>query len=165
MPLTMRRRTCGASGEARGGGGLGEETMAVNGRHLFAKVEKQVSELKERIARQREVIKRAKQKGHPTAAAETIQHTLHQSLAPSRNAASKSLRGWKRSGRPKGIEGKAQFEISVDGKPRSYRDRRAVALEAAEHLKRRHPNSEVTVRDLASGEATAVTYKAEEPAR
>jgi len=23
MPLTMRRRTCGASGEARGGGGLG----------------------------------------------------------------------------------------------------------------------------------------------
>jgi hypothetical protein len=44
----MRRRTCGASGEARGGGGLGEETMAVNGRHLFAKVDKQVSELKER---------------------------------------------------------------------------------------------------------------------
>jgi len=32
------------------------------------------------IARQREVIKRAKLRGHSTAAAETIQHTLHQSL-------------------------------------------------------------------------------------
>jgi hypothetical protein len=30
----------------------------------------------------------------------------------------------------------AQFEISVDGKLRSYRDRKAVAIEAAEHLKR-----------------------------
>jgi hypothetical protein len=31
-----------------------------------------------------------------------------------------------------------QFEISIsiDGKPRSYRDRKAVAIEAAEHLKR-----------------------------
>ena len=54
--------------------------MAVNGRDLFAKVDKQVSALKERIALQREVIKRAKLRGHSTAAAETIQHTLHQSL-------------------------------------------------------------------------------------
>ena len=54
--------------------------MAVNGRELFAKVDKQVSTLKERIARQREVIKRTKLRGHSTAAAETIQHTLHQSL-------------------------------------------------------------------------------------
>jgi hypothetical protein len=54
--------------------------MAVNGRDLFAKVDGQVSVLKERIARQREAINRAKLRGHPTAAAETIQHTLHQSL-------------------------------------------------------------------------------------
>ena len=33
----------------------------------------------------------------------------------------------------------AQFEISIDGKPRSYRDRKAVAIEAAEHLKWKHP--------------------------
>jgi hypothetical protein len=33
----------------------------------------------------------------------------------------------------------AQFEISVDGKPRSYRDCKAVAIEAAEHFKRKHP--------------------------
>ena len=55
----------------------------------------------------------------------------------------------------------AQFEISVDGKPRSYRDRRAVAIEAAERLKRKHPNSEVVGTDLASGKATAVAYKSE----
>ena len=31
----------------------------------------------------------------------------------------------------------AQFEISVDGKSRSHRDRRENAMEAAEHLKRK----------------------------
>jgi hypothetical protein len=54
--------------------------MAMNDRDLFAKTDQQVSALKERIARQHEVIKRAKLRGHPTAAAETIQHTLHRSL-------------------------------------------------------------------------------------
>jgi hypothetical protein len=34
-----------------------------------------------------------------------------------------------------------QFEISVDGKPRSYRDRKAVAIEAAEYLKWKYPHS------------------------
>ena len=55
----------------------------------------------------------------------------------------------------------AQFEISVDGKPRSYRDRKAVAIEAAEYLKWKYPHSEVVVKDLASGKVTAVTYKSE----
>jgi tRNA A-37 threonylcarbamoyl transferase component Bud32 len=54
--------------------------MTMNGRDLFGKVDRQVSALKERIARQLEVIKQAKLRGHSTAAAETIQHTLHQSL-------------------------------------------------------------------------------------
>jgi hypothetical protein len=35
----------------------------------------------------------------------------------------------------------------------------AVAIEAAEHLKRKHPNADVMVKDLRSGEATAVAYK------
>jgi hypothetical protein len=35
----------------------------------------------------------------------------------------------------------AQFEISVDGKPRSYRDRKAVAIEAAEYLKWKNPHT------------------------
>jgi hypothetical protein len=54
--------------------------MAMNGCDPFAKADQQVSELKKRIARQREAIKQAKLRGHSTAAAETIQHTLHQSL-------------------------------------------------------------------------------------
>ena len=55
----------------------------------------------------------------------------------------------------------AQFEILVEGKPRSYRDRKAVAMEAAEYLKWKHPHSEVVVKDLASGKETAVAYKSE----
>jgi C4-dicarboxylate-specific signal transduction histidine kinase len=51
-----------------------------NARDLFAQTDQQISALKERIARQREAIKQAKLRGHSTAAAETIQHTLHQSL-------------------------------------------------------------------------------------
>jgi hypothetical protein len=53
----------------------------------------------------------------------------------------------------------ALFEILIDGKPRSYRDTKPVALEAAEYLKRRHPNSEVTVKDLQTGDLTQATYK------
>jgi hypothetical protein len=52
------------------------------------------------------------------------------------------------------------FEISVDGKPRSYRDTKAMAIEAAEYLKQRHPHSEVTAKDMQSGEVTVATYKA-----
>ena len=51
-----------------------------NGRDFFAQTDQQVSVLKERIAQQREAIKLAKLRGHSTAAAETIQHTLHQGL-------------------------------------------------------------------------------------
>ena len=53
----------------------------------------------------------------------------------------------------------AQFEILVDGKPRSYRDMKAVAMEAAEYLKNRHPHSEVAVKDLRNGEVTVVVYR------
>jgi len=47
----------------------------------------------------------------------------------------------------------AQFEISIDGTPPR------IATEAAERLKRKHPNSTIVVRDLQSGEATTVKYK------
>ena len=53
----------------------GEGTMVMkNARDLFAQTDQQISALKERIAWQREVIKRAKLGGHSTATAETIQH-------------------------------------------------------------------------------------------
>jgi hypothetical protein len=53
----------------------------------------------------------------------------------------------------------AQFEISIDGTPRTYRDRKPFAIEAAERLKRKHPNSDIMVRDLQSGEAITIKYK------
>jgi hypothetical protein len=53
----------------------------------------------------------------------------------------------------------AQFEISIDGKRRSYRDRQDIAIAAAEHLKRKHPNCDVVVKHLPSGEVTVAAYK------
>lgn len=46
----------------------------------------------------------------------------------------------------------ARYEITVDGKPRSMRDTKAVAIEAGEYLKSKNPNVEVTGRDLVGGE-------------
>ena len=54
----------------------------------------------------------------------------------------------------------AQFEIRIDGMPRSYRDRKDYAMEAASFLKSRNPHSVVEVKDLKCGEVTAVAYKA-----
>jgi len=42
-----------------------------------------------------------------------------------------------------------------------YRDRKAVVIEAAEHLKRKHLHSEVVVKDLRSGKGMVVAYKPE----
>jgi hypothetical protein len=53
----------------------------------------------------------------------------------------------------------AQFEILIDGKPRSYRDTKATAIEGAEFLKSRAPHSQVVVRDKKSEEVTEVAYK------
>jgi hypothetical protein len=53
----------------------------------------------------------------------------------------------------------AQYEISIDGTPRAYRDLKPLAIEAAEHLERKHPHSAVGVNDLESSETIAVEYK------
>jgi hypothetical protein len=57
--------------------------------------------------------------------------------------------------RPQG----AHFEISIDGTPRTYRGDKAMAIEAAEQLKRKHPHCAVRVENLQTGETTAVEYK------
>ena len=44
----------------------------------------------------------------------------------------------------------AQFEILVDGKPRSSRDTKSGAMDAATFLKSQQPHSEVVVKDLQS---------------
>jgi hypothetical protein len=53
--------------------------MVDEGDH-FAKADQHVSELKERIARQRSVVERAKQRGHLTVASESILRALESSL-------------------------------------------------------------------------------------
>jgi hypothetical protein len=53
----------------------------------------------------------------------------------------------------------AQFELSVDGVPRSYRDRRDLALHSAQLLKSRNPNSVVKLKDLQSGEEVIIAFK------
>jgi hypothetical protein len=58
-----------------------------------------------------------------------------------------------------------QFEVSIDGTPRTYRDDKAMALEASELLKRKHPHAAVTVENLQTGEKTAVEYKPEGSSR
>ena len=46
----------------------------------------------------------------------------------------------------------AQFEISIDGVPRTYRDRQDIALQTARFLKSRNPYSVVKMRHLQPGE-------------
>ena len=50
----------------------------------------------------------------------------------------------------------AQFEIRIDATPRSYRDRKDYAMEAARLIKSKNPHSMVEVKDLKSGDVTAV---------
>ena len=54
----------------------------------------------------------------------------------------------------------AQFELSVDGVPRSYRDRKDLALQSAQILKSRNPNSVVKLKDLESGAEIVIAFKA-----
>jgi hypothetical protein len=47
----------------------------------------------------------------------------------------------------------------ADGTPRTCRDDKAMAIEAAEQLKRKYPHSVVTVENLQTSERTVVEYK------
>jgi hypothetical protein len=50
----------------------------------------------------------------------------------------------------------ARYEIAVDGLPRSCRDAKEIAIDAAEHLKVQNPNVPVTVRDLETGDTNVI---------
>jgi hypothetical protein len=50
----------------------------------------------------------------------------------------------------------ARYEITVDGKPRTNRDVKAIAIEAGEYLKQKNPNVEVTVRDRETGDTIII---------
>src|SRR6516162_10140270 len=57
----------------------------------------------------------------------------------------------------------ARYQIAVDGQPRSNRDDKAIAIEAAEYLKYKHPHAEVTMHDLVTGDT--ISIKALPPGR
>jgi hypothetical protein len=54
----------------------------------------------------------------------------------------------------------AQYEISIDGVPRSHRDRKDIALQSAQFLKSRNQNSVVKVKDVQTGEEIVIGFKA-----
>jgi hypothetical protein len=56
----------------------------------------------------------------------------------------------------------ARWEIAVDGTPRSYRDRKEIAIASAEFLKSMNPGAEVAVRDYEGIEA-AIVIKGQPP--
>jgi hypothetical protein len=51
----------------------------------------------------------------------------------------------------------ANWEIVVDGKPRTCRDDLEIAREAARYLKSENPKSDVTVRNYSAGEVLSIT--------
>jgi hypothetical protein len=51
----------------------------------------------------------------------------------------------------------ANWEIIVDGKPRSYRDDLEIAREAARYLKVRNPKNEVVIRNYTTAEVMSMT--------
>jgi hypothetical protein len=57
----------------------------------------------------------------------------------------------------------AQYEISVDAKPRTYRDRKDLAVLAAQVLKSRNANTVVKVKDLQTGEEIIIGFKTPSP--
>ncbi len=53
----------------------------------------------------------------------------------------------------------ACFEIRVDGKTRSYRDRKETAIEAGRYLKQVQPQSEIMIRDVRDNSVTVIEGK------
>jgi hypothetical protein len=47
----------------------------------------------------------------------------------------------------------AHFEISVDGTPRTHRDERDTAIEAARFLQQRNPGAKIAITGLQDGSA------------
>ena len=50
----------------------------------------------------------------------------------------------------------ARYQIAIDGQPRSNRDSKAIAFEAAEYLKHKNPHAEVTVHDRVTGDTVTI---------
>ena len=55
-----------------------------------------------------------------------------------------------------------QYQISKDGIPRRYCDRKDLALQTARFLKSQNPNSTVMLKDLQTGEEAIIAFRAGE---
>jgi hypothetical protein len=53
----------------------------------------------------------------------------------------------------------AQFEIIVDGTPRSYRDDKGIAIDAGKQLKETHRSSDVRVRDMRDNSVVVIGWE------
>ena len=53
----------------------------------------------------------------------------------------------------------AQFELSLDGVPRSYRYRKDLGLQSAQILKSRNPNGVVRLKDLQTEEEIVIAFE------
>ena len=53
----------------------------------------------------------------------------------------------------------SQFEISIDGVPRTYRHQKDLALLAAQILKSKNLNSVIRLKDLKTGEEIVIAFK------
>jgi hypothetical protein len=52
----------------------------------------------------------------------------------------------------------ANYEIAVDGTPRSYRVDKQIAIDSARFLTTKNPGAKLTVRDLTTGEIIVVKH-------
>jgi len=53
---------------------------------------------------------------------------------------------------------KSEYEILVNGTPRDFRIREELARATATIIKRKHPDAEVMLRDLGTGEVTVIDH-------
>ena len=57
----------------------------------------------------------------------------------------------------------ARYEITVDGRPRTNRDDKTIAIKAAEYLKHNNPHADVAVRDRMTGDTITIKTRGRAP--
>ena len=70
-----------------------------------------------------------------------------------------SMKGCCRTRRRTNRNDGRSIEIGIDGAPRTYRDRKDYAMEAARFIQSKNPHGMVEVEDLQSGDVTAVAAR------
>jgi hypothetical protein len=50
----------------------------------------------------------------------------------------------------------ARYQITIDGRPRTNRDDKAIAIKSAEYLKHKNPHTEIAVHDRVTGDTITI---------